>query len=71
MQFVACRFRPEDSRTYTYVNEGAPVAVGDIVKVPDNRSDGWKRVEVVSITDKAPNFACKAILGKVEDEGSI
>jgi hypothetical protein len=67
-QYLACKFRPEDSRTYTYANDGEPVAVGDAVKVPDNRSDGWKRVEVVEISDKAPPFACKSILGKVEPE---
>jgi hypothetical protein len=66
-QFVAVRFRPEDQRTYTYANDGPPVTVGDQVKVPDNRSDGWKRVEVVAIVDK-PRFECKLILGKVTGE---
>lgn len=66
MQYVACKFRQSDTRTYTYSNDGDPVAVGDMVKVADNRSDGWKRVEVVEITDKAPPFACKPILGKIE-----
>ena len=50
MQYVACKFRSTDTRTYTYFNDGPPVAVGDEVKVADNRDDGWKRVEVVSIT---------------------
>jgi hypothetical protein len=67
-QYVACRFRPADTRTYTYVNDGPAVAPGDFVKVADARSDGWKRVEVVSITEEAPPFACKPILGLVEDE---
>lgn len=68
MQYVACKFRPTDTRSYTYENSGEPVAVGDMVKVADSRSDGWKRVEVVEITDKAPPFACKPILGKIEPE---
>lgn len=68
MQYVACKFRPTDTRSYTYENDGEPVAVGDFVKVPDNRSDGWKRVEVVEISDTAPPFACKPILGKVTDD---
>lgn len=34
------------------------------MKVPDNKSDGWKRVTVVSVTDEAPPFACKMILGR-------
>ena len=63
MQYVSCKFRSTDSRTYTYSNDGPPVAVGDEVKVADNRSDGWKRVEVVSITDKEPSFPTKPILG--------
>ncbi|QTH19749.1 hypothetical protein HRJ34_15380 [Rhizorhabdus wittichii] len=66
--FVACKFRASDTRTYTYAYEGDETfAPGDIVKVPDNRSDGWKRVEVVSVSDQAPPFPCKPILGRVED----
>ncbi|WP_305096444.1 hypothetical protein [Croceibacterium aestuarii] len=68
MQFVACKFRPEDSRSYTYEWEGEPLAIGDTVKVPDRSGDGWKRVEVVSISDEAPPFACKPVLGKLEPE---
>jgi hypothetical protein len=41
------------------------------VKVPDNRSDGWKRVTVVSISDQAPSFACKPILGKIDPDAEI
>lgn len=67
-QFVACKFRPEDSRSYTYHWDGEPLAPGDVVKVDDARGDGWKRVEVVSISDKAPPFACKPILGKIDPE---
>lgn len=67
-QFVKCRFRPADTRLYTYINEGEPVAVGDWVKVPDSRSDGWKRVEVMELTDEEPPFACKPILGKITGE---
>lgn len=61
--YVACKFRPEDKRSYTYEWEGEPLEPGDIVKVPDAREDGWKRVTVVSISDEAPPFACKPILG--------
>ena len=67
-QFIECKFRSSDTRTYTYVNEGEPVAAGDFVKVPDNRSDGWKRVQVVTIDVPEPSYACKPILGRVEDE---
>lgn len=66
--YVACKFRPGDTRLYTYTWDGEPLAPGDMVKVADNRSDGWKRVEVVSISNQAPPFACKPILGKVEPE---
>ena len=68
-QFVACKFRISDTRTFTYVNDGPPVADGDVVRVPDRRSTGWKKVFVVSTTDEAPPFECKPILGlHVEDE---
>lgn len=63
-QYVACKFRPTDTRTYTYVWDGEPLAPGDEVKVPDNKSDGWKRVTVDSVSDQAPPFACKPILGR-------
>jgi hypothetical protein len=69
--YVACKFRPEDSRAYTYEWDGEPLAIGDTVKVADARSDGWKRVQVVSITDEAPPFACKPILGKIDPDAEI
>ncbi|SNT20224.1 hypothetical protein [Sphingopyxis indica] len=67
-QFVACKFRSSDTRTYTYANDGDPVAPGDMVKVPDRSGDGWKRVHVVSISDDAPPFECKPILGLAPQE---
>lgn len=63
MQYVQVKFRPSDTRAYTYENPGDPVAIGNEVKVSDNRSDGWKRVTVVGITGEEPPFACKPILG--------
>lgn len=70
-QFIRCRFREGDTRTYTYHNDGEPVAVGDFVKVPDNRADGWKRVEVVDIDAQEPTgFATKGILGKADDSAA-
>lgn len=66
-KFVACTFKPDDKRTYTYTWDGPELFPGDRVKVPDNRSDGWKAVTVVSISDEAPPFPCKAIIGRVED----
>lgn len=67
--FVACKFRPTDTRSYTYSYDGEDTfAPGDMVKVADNRDPtAWKRVTVVSVTDEAPPFACKPILGRVED----
>jgi len=67
-QFITCRFSPVDARRYTYINDGEPVVPGDFVKVPDARSDGWKRVEVMEVDVAQPSFACKAILGKVTGE---
>jgi hypothetical protein len=68
-QFVACKFRPTDTRTFTYFNDGEPLAVGNLVKVPDARSDGWKRVEVAEIDVPEPTqFACKPVLGLWEPE---
>ena len=66
-QFVACEFRP-GSRAYTYRNDGDPVAPGDWVKVADKSGAGWKRVQVVGVTDDEPAFECKAILGIYTEE---
>lgn len=60
-QYVAVKFRQQDTRTYTYHNEGKPVAAGDRVMV-DTR-DGYQIVDVASVTDEKPPFATKAILG--------
>jgi hypothetical protein len=69
--FVACKFRSTDTRTYTYEWSGEPLAPGDFVKVADAKSDGWKRVEVIAISDTAPPFACKRILGKIDPDAEI
>lgn len=61
--YVACKFRPDDKRSYTYEWDGEPLQKGDIVKVADRSGDGWQRVTVDTITDVAPSFACKPILG--------
>lgn len=66
-QFVACKFRPGDHRAYTYQWDGEPLAPGDKVKVPDKSGDGWKAVIVESVSWANPPFACKPILGKVEE----
>lgn len=65
-QYVACRFKANDKRTYTYSNDGPPVRPGDRVKVEDARGGGWKPVEVVSVGHDKPPFPTKPILGKVE-----
>lgn len=67
-QFVACKFRISDTRTFTYANDGTPVKDGDVVRVPDRSGDGWKKVYVVSVTDEAPPFECKPILGLHTEE---
>lgn len=67
-QFIACKFRSSDTRTYTYHNDGDPVAVGDQVKVADRSGDGWKRIEVAQIVDDAPSFETKPILGLAEPD---
>lgn len=74
MQYVACKFRIADTRTFTYTNPGEPVAPGDQVKVPDKSGDGWQRVYVVTVSDTPPDLPkhvqLKAIIGKVEPEAS-
>lgn len=66
-QYVACKFRSSDTRTYTYHNDGAPLAVGDTVTVED-RGGGSKRVEIAEIVPDAPKFPTKPVLAKIEPE---
>lgn len=63
MQYVAVKFNPKHNRTYTYEWAGVPVRPGERVKVPDSSGEGWKAVEVVSVSTTKPPFDCKAILG--------
>lgn len=60
-QYLACKFYPASTQTYTYQNDGDPVAIGDKVDV-EAKGEHIKSVEVVEIVD-APDFNCKAILG--------
>lgn len=63
-QFVACKFKPTQTRSYTYRNDGEPVSVGDEVLV-DGRH-GKSRVTVAEIVDEPP-FVCKPIIGPAPD----
>lgn len=69
MQYVQCKFRREDTRSYTYHYEGEDeLSIDDEVKVADKSGDGWKRVYVVAIGDEKPPFPTKPILEKIEPE---
>lgn len=71
-QYCACKFRSTDTRSFTYHYDGEePIAVGDMVWVPDARSDGRKRVEVVSISDEEQSFPTKPILGKLDPDAEL
>ena len=63
-QFVAVTFKPGDRRSYTYVNDGDPVEVGDRVVVDSQK--GRSTVTVVGISDEEPPFACKPIVGRAD-----
>lgn len=66
-QFIAVKFRPNDAKSFTYHNDGDPVRVGDQVKVPAFRGDGWNAVTVTAIDVPKPTaFETKAILGVVD-----
>lgn len=62
-QFVTCKFRPGDTRKYTYHNDGDPVAPGDKVIVDAPRAEGKITIEVCEIVGQ-PRFETKPILGK-------
>ena len=62
-QYLAVKFRPGDSRTFTYHWDGEPMAVGQEAKAPRKDGDGWSRVTVAAITTKPTAFETKALLG--------
>lgn len=65
-QFIACTFRPGDTRAYTYAYDGAePLAVGDVVLVAGRNGEGTKKVHVAEIGVPEPtDFEAKPILEK-------
>lgn len=68
-QYVACVFREGDARQYTYHNDGAPVAVGDRVRVTGR--SGAEQVVIVAAFPPpcfVPNFETKPILGLAPDK---
>ncbi len=68
-QFVACAFRRDDVRLYTYHWDGEPPLVpGDEVKVADKSGDGWRRVYVREVHFNRPAFETKPVLGIAEPD---
>lgn len=62
-QFVAVQFSSGDRKSYTYHNDGRPVAKGDRVLVPTSR--GQTSATVVRVfSEPAPPFQTKAIAGQ-------
>jgi hypothetical protein len=61
-QFVAVLFKPWDQRSYTYHNDGEPVAIGDQVIV--DTAKGQQTVTVSALPIEVPPFPTKAIIGK-------
>lgn len=66
-QFITCKFREHDTRTYTYVNNGPPVAAGDTVRCESRDGNGYQRITVVEVDVAEPSFACKPIYAIDED----
>ena len=70
-QYLAVKYRTEDTRTYTYHNDGDPVGAGQQVKLPARARKGeipdpdeWVRGTVVEINvEKPTGFETKGILG--------
>lgn len=61
-QFVAVLFKPWDRRSYTYHNDGEPVAIGDEVIV--ETAKGQSIVTVSALPTEVPSFPTKPIIGK-------
>lgn len=64
-RFVTVSFRC-GGRAYTYHAGDEPVAVGDVVKLPGKRDEGWTRGIVVDVDAPEPEFETRPILGIIE-----
>lgn len=60
-QYVRVQF-PNSSRTYTYHNDGPPLAVGQAVKAETRH--GWVTAEVVELVEEQPPFDTKPVTAK-------
>jgi hypothetical protein len=67
-QYVGCKFRIADHRVFSYHNDGPPLAEGDIIRVPDRSSEGWKKVYVVTVGHDEPAYPTKGVIGLHVDE---
>lgn len=65
-QYITVRFSEKDWRTYTYHNDGAPVAEGDRVEV--QTVHGIKTVVVALAGFEQPPFQTKPIIGMATGE---
>lgn len=68
-QYVQVQFHPADKRTYTYHNDGQPVAKGDLVIVATPR--GERKVEVTGLRATRPRFETKHIVRRHVEEGRL
>ena len=72
-QYLAVEFKP-GGRTYTYHHDGAPLAVGNEVKVRVGKPNrqGYTReqtAKVAALVDEKPPFATKPVI--IEVGGSL
>jgi hypothetical protein len=65
-QLVACTFKPNEGRSYTYHNDGETLAIGDKVEVESRH--GIAIVHVCEIDVEKPDFDTKPILGRAHPE---
>ena len=67
--FVSVKFRPGDSRAYTYHYDGdAALKQGDLVQVDTH--EGRKTVAVFETDLPEPPFACKPIAALAQESSS-
>lgn len=63
-QFVAVQFGGK-GRSYTYHHDGEPLELGEKVRVETRHSE--QIAEITGLSDEAPPFETKPILGKAAD----
>lgn len=65
-QYLDCKFRPDDHRSYCYHNDGDALAIGDKAEVETDRGIVTVTIAGIWPSDRTPIFKTKPIVGRAQ-----